>query len=55
MLFVIFSLEKQDLILGYPWLKDHNLEVDWQKNKVLMTCYLPQYKECQMIWKEYAI
>jgi len=28
MLFVVFSLGKQDLILGYSWLKDYNPEVD---------------------------
>ena len=29
MLFMVSSLGKQDLILGYPWLKNHNLEVNW--------------------------
>ena len=28
MLLVVSSLEKQNLILGYFWLKDYNLEVD---------------------------
>jgi len=29
MLLVISRLEKQSLILGYNWLKDHNPKVDW--------------------------
>jgi len=36
MLLAIFSLEKQSMILGYTWLKDHNLEVDWQTREVQM-------------------
>src|SRR5262249_15588205 len=27
--FAITQLGKEDLILGLPWLKEHNLEVDW--------------------------
>jgi len=38
MLLAVSSLGKQNLILGYSWLKDHSLEVDWQKGEVLMTC-----------------
>jgi len=37
MFLAISSLEKQNLILGYTWLKDHNPEVNWKKDKVLMT------------------
>ena len=39
MLLAISSLGKQSLILGYNWLKDHNLKVDWEKGEVKMTCY----------------
>ena len=28
-LLTISSLRKQSMILGYTWLKDHNLEVNW--------------------------
>ena len=40
-LLAVSSLEKQNLILRYTWLKDHNLEVSWKKGKVHMTCCLP--------------
>jgi len=36
MLLAISSLGKQGMILGYTWLKDHNLEVNWQTRKVQM-------------------
>ena len=35
-LLAISSLEKQNLILGYTWLKDHNPEISWEKREVLM-------------------
>jgi hypothetical protein len=34
---VVTGLGKQDLILGYTWLCEHNLEVDWQTNAVKMS------------------
>jgi len=36
-LLVVSSLGKQNLILSYTWLKDHNLEVNWEKGEVLIT------------------
>jgi len=30
------SLGKQNMILGYTWLKDHNPEVNWQTEEVQM-------------------
>jgi len=38
MLLAVSGLRKQSLILGYNWLKDHNPKVDWEKEKVEMTC-----------------
>jgi len=35
-LFAVSSLGKQNMILGYTWLKDHNLEVNWQTGEVQM-------------------
>ena len=39
MILAISRLEKQSLILGYNWLKDHNSRIDWEKEEVKMTCY----------------
>jgi len=36
MLLAIFSLGRQNMILGYTWLKDHNPEVNWQTREVQM-------------------
>jgi len=38
MLLAISGLGKQSLILGYDWLKNHNLKINWEKGKVKMTC-----------------
>jgi hypothetical protein len=35
--FAVTGLGKQDLILGYTWLREHNPEVDWQTNVVKMS------------------
>jgi hypothetical protein len=35
--FAVTGLGKQDLILGYTWLREHNPEVDWQTNMVKMS------------------
>ena len=52
MLLAISSLGKQDVILGFPWLKDHNPEVDWQKGEVRMTHCPPQYEGCCSLRRE---
>jgi len=38
MLLAVSRLGKQNLILGYDWLKDHNPKIDWEKKEVEMTC-----------------
>jgi len=38
MLLAVSRLRKQNLILGYDWLKDHNPKIDWEKGEVEMTC-----------------
>jgi len=37
MLLTISGLGKQNLILGYDWLKNHNPKIDWEKGEVKMT------------------
>jgi len=37
MLLAIFGLGKQNLILSYNWLKDHNPKIDWEKGEVEMS------------------
>jgi len=36
MLLAVSSLGRQSMILGYTWLKDHNLEINWQTGEVQM-------------------
>jgi len=38
MLLAVSRLGKQNLILSYDWLKDHNPKIDWEKGEVEMTC-----------------
>jgi len=45
MLLAVSGLGKQNLILGYDWLKDHNPKIDWEKRKVEMTCCPLQCEE----------
>jgi len=35
-LFAVSSLRRQNMILDYTWLKDHNLKVNWQTKEVQM-------------------
>ena len=35
--FAVTNLSKQDLILGFPWLCEHNPEVDWKTGEVKMS------------------
>ena len=48
-LLAISSLGKQNMILGYIWLKDHNLEVNCQTREVQMNQCPPQYEGCYVI------
>ena len=36
-LFAVTSLGKQDMILGYTWLREHNPEIDWASKEVRMS------------------
>ena len=37
----IYNLGKTEVILGILWLVAYNLEIDWEKEEVKMTQYLP--------------
>jgi predicted aspartyl protease len=41
-LFSVTSLERQNIILGITWLREHNPEIDWRTGKVEMTRCLPR-------------
>jgi len=45
-LLAISNLEKQSMILGYTWLKDHNPEVDWRTREVQMNRCPPRCEGC---------
>jgi len=51
----VSNLGKQSMILSYTWLKDHNLEVNWQTGEVQMNQCPPQCEGCHMIQKEQAL
>jgi len=52
MLLAVSGLGKQNLILGYDWLKNHNPKIDWKKGEVKMT-HCPLWCEGERIlWKE---
>jgi len=48
MLLAVSGLGKQNLILGYDWLKDHNPKINWEKGEVEMT----RCKGGHTLWKE---
>jgi len=52
MLLAISGLEKQNLILSYDWLKDHNPKIDWEKKEVEMTCCPLQCEGGRTLQKE---
>jgi len=52
MLLTNSGLRKQDLILGYNWLKDHNLKINWETGKVEITYCPPHYKGDYTLCKE---
>jgi len=54
-LLAVSNLRKQNMILGYTWLKDHNPEVNWQTGEVQMNRCSPQCEGCHVIRKEQAL
>jgi hypothetical protein len=45
--FAVTSLGKEDLILGYTWLRKHNPEVNWQTQEVRMSRCPKKCQTCQ--------
>ena len=52
MLLAVSGLGKQNLILGYDWLKDHNPKIDWEKGEVKMIRCPLRYEGGRALWKE---
>jgi len=52
MLLAVSGLGKQNLILGYDWLKDHNPKIDWEKEEVKITHCLLRCEGGCTLWKE---
>jgi len=52
MLLAISGLGKQNLILGYDWLKNHNPKIDWEKGEVEMTRCPLRCEGGRALWKE---
>jgi len=45
--FAVTNLGRQDIILRFTWLKEHNLEIDWQTQKVSMSRCLSKCHTCR--------
>jgi len=54
-LLTVSSLGKQNMILSYTWLKDHNPEVNWQTGEVQMNRCPSRCEGCRVIRKEQAL
>jgi len=54
-LLAVSSLGRQNMILGYTWLNDHNLEVNWQTREVQMNRCPPRCEGCCVIQKEQVL
>ncbi|HEV7737123.1 MAG TPA: retropepsin-like aspartic protease [Chlamydiales bacterium] len=46
--FAVTALGTQDLILGLPWLRQHNPEVDWRTGKVSMNRCDARCQTCRL-------
>jgi hypothetical protein len=36
-IFAVMAIRQEDVILGLPWFKEHNPEVDWRTEEVKMS------------------
>jgi hypothetical protein len=46
--FSVTQLGKQNMIVGFTWLQEHNLEVNWQSQTVQMLRCPPRCDTCHM-------
>ena len=46
--FAVTNLGKQDIILRFTWLQEHNPEIDWQTRKVVMSQCPDKCHMCRM-------
>jgi hypothetical protein len=53
--FAVTCLGKQNMILGYNWLRNHNPEINWQTKDVKMSCCPTQCSTCRVETKREAI
>jgi hypothetical protein len=52
--FAVICIGKKDLILRLPWLKKHNLKMDWTTERVKMSCCPSVCSIChEEVWSEY--
>ena len=45
--FAVANLSKLDIILGFTWLVEHNLEINWQSCKVSLSCCPDKCHTCR--------
>ena len=45
--FTVTNLDKQNLILEFTWLQEHNPEINWQTQKITMSHCPDQWHTCQ--------
>jgi hypothetical protein len=47
MALAVTQLRKEQVILGYPWLQDHNPEIDWCMQKIKLMRCIPHCHYCK--------
>jgi hypothetical protein len=46
-IFAVTAIEQEDVILGLPWLREHNPEIDWRTKEVKMSQCLARCITCR--------
>jgi hypothetical protein len=52
-LFTVTNTSKSNIIIRFNWLKQHNLEIDWQKQTISFSRCSAAYKHTQL-WEEWG-